>query len=111
MEACTSIEFHRLHTADPNIHLISNIVTWSVRRDPCNNVTPLGSSPAHNLLGCVESHSEAGNQEVGECEAHQEIIIDASQLGVENHADDDQQIGEDSHDYDGDQCKGLQDRF
>ena len=64
-------------------------------------------SPSKNFLSCIECHGEAGDQEVGKCEADQEIVVNSSQLGVENDTGDNQEIGEDCNNDDGDQSQGF----
>ena len=59
-------------------------------------------SPSKYLLGRIEGHGEACNKEVGEGKADQEVVVDASQLPVEEHTGDHQQVGEDRHQDDGD---------
>ena len=68
-------------------------------------------SPPENFLSCIECHREAGNQEVSKCETDQEIVVNSSQLGVENDAGDNQEIGEDCNNNDGDQSQGFHYRF
>ena len=53
--------------------------------------------PAKKLLRRIEGHGEACNKEVGEGKADQEVVVDAPQLPVEEHAGDHQQVGEDRH--------------
>ena len=53
--------------------------------------------PSKNLLGRVEGHGKAGDEEIGKGEADQEVVVDAPQLPVEEHAGDHQQVGEDRH--------------
>ena len=64
-------------------------------------------SPSKNFLSCIECHGEAGDQEVGKCEADQEIVVNSSQLGVENDTGDNQEIGEDCNNDDGDESQGF----
>ena len=63
--------------------------------------------PSKNLLGCVEGHGEASDKEVGEGKTDQEVVVDAPQLPVEEHAGDHQQVGEDRHQDDGDEEDSL----
>ena len=53
--------------------------------------------PSKNLLGRVEGHGKAGDEEIGKGEADQEVVVDAPQLPVEEHAGDHQQVREDRH--------------
>ena len=53
--------------------------------------------PSKNLLGGIEGHGEASDKEVGEGKTDQEVVVDAPQLPVEEHAGDHQQVGEDRH--------------
>ena len=53
--------------------------------------------PSENLLGRVEGHGKAGDEEIGKGEADQEVVVDAPQLPVEKHTGDHQQVGEDRH--------------
>ena len=64
-------------------------------------------SPSKNFLSCIKCHGEAGNQEVSKGEADQEIVVNSSQLGVENDTGDNQEIGEDCNNNDGDQSQGF----
>ena len=53
--------------------------------------------PSKNLLGRIEGHGEASDKEVGEGKTDEEVVVDAPQLPVEEHAGDHQQVGEDRH--------------
>ena len=50
--------------------------------------------PSKKLLGGIEGHGEAGDKEVGEGKTDEEVVVDAPQLPVEEHAGDHQQVGE-----------------
>ena len=63
--------------------------------------------PSKNLLGGVEGHGEASDKEVGEGKTDQEVVVDAPQLPVEEHAGDHQQVGEDRHQDDRDEEDSL----
>ena len=63
--------------------------------------------PSKNLLGRVEGHGKAGDEEIGKGEADQEVVVDAPQLPVEEHAGDHQQVGEDRHNDDGSEKGSL----
>ena len=63
--------------------------------------------PSKKLLGRIEGHGKACDKEVGEGETDQEVVVDASQLPVEEHAGDHQHVGEDRHQDDGDQEQSL----
>ena len=63
--------------------------------------------PSKDLLGRIEGHGEASDKEVGECKTDEEVVVDAPQLPVEEHAGDHQQVGEDGHQDDGDQEEHL----
>ena len=65
--------------------------------------------PSKDLLGRIEGHGEASDKEVGECKTDEEVVVDAPQLPVEEHAGDHQQVGEDGHQDDGDQEENLTD--
>ena len=65
--------------------------------------------PSKKLLGRVEGHGEASDKEVGEGKTDEEVVVDAPQLPVEEHAGDHQQVGEDGHQDDGDQEESLTD--
>ena len=64
-------------------------------------------SPAIKLLRCIEGHGKAGDEEIGKGEADQEVVVDAPQLPVEEHAGDHQQVGEDRHNDDGSEKGSL----
>ena len=65
--------------------------------------------PSKKLLGRIEGHGEASDKEVGEGKTDEEVVVDAPQLPVEEHAGDHQQVGEDGHQDDGDQEGHLTD--
>ena len=58
------------------------------------------ASPAEYFLSRIECHRKARDQKVSKCEAYEEVVIDASQLGIENDAEDDEEVGEDGDDND-----------
>ena len=63
--------------------------------------------PAKNLLRRIEGHGKASYKEVGEGETDQEVVVDAPQLPVEEHAGDHQQVGEDRHQDDREEDNGF----
>ena len=63
--------------------------------------------PAQDLLAGIEGHGEAGDKEVSKGEADQEIVVDSSELPVEEDAGNDQEVGEDGHQDDQDEDTGL----
>ena len=63
--------------------------------------------PSKDLLGRIEGHGEASDKEVGECKTDEEVVVDAPQLPVEEHAGDHQQVGEDGHQDDGEEDHNL----
>ena len=65
--------------------------------------------PAQYLLSRVESHRKWSNKKISKGETNEEIIVDAPQLGIENDAEYDEEVGEDGHDDDGDQGDPNQD--
>ena len=65
--------------------------------------------PSKDLLGRIEGHGEASDKEVGECKTDEEVVVDAPQLPVEEHAGDHQQVGEDGHQDDGEEDHSFAD--
>ena len=63
--------------------------------------------PSKKLLGCIEGHGEASDKEVGEGKTDEEVVVDAPQLPVVEHAGDHQQVRKDRHQDDGDQEQSL----
>ena len=63
--------------------------------------------PSKKLLGRIEGHGKACDKEVGEGETDQEVVVDAPQLPVEEHAGDHQQVGEDRHQDDREEDNDL----
>ena len=63
--------------------------------------------PSQYFLCCIESHGKAGDEQISESQADQEVIVDASKFPVEDNTEDDQKVGEDGHDNDQDQGQGL----
>ena len=57
-------------------------------------------SPAQNLLSRIECHRKTRDEKVGERQAHQEVVVYASQLGIEDDAEDDKEVREDSDNND-----------
>ncbi len=58
------------------------------------------ASPAQNLLSRIECHRKTRNKKVSERQAHQEVVVYATQLGIEDDAEDDEKVREDSDNND-----------
>ena len=52
-------------------------------------------SPAQNFLCRIECHRKTGDKKVGEGEADEEVVVDAAEARVEDHGEDDEEVGED----------------
>ena len=58
------------------------------------------ASPAQDLLSRIECHRKTRDKKVSKRQAHEEVVIDATQLGIEDDTEDDEEVGEDSDDND-----------
>ena len=52
-------------------------------------------SPAQNFLCRIECHRKTGDKKVGEGEADEKVVVDAAEARVEDHGEDDEEVGED----------------
>ena len=59
--------------------------------------------PAQYLLSRVESHRKWSNKKISKGETNEEIIVNSPQLGIQNHAEYDEEVGEYGYDDDGHQ--------
>ena len=57
--------------------------------------------PAGHLHRRLEGHGEERHEEVGEGEAHQEVVVDVPETPVEDDGDDDEHIVDDGEEDDG----------
>ena len=57
---------------------------------------------------CIECHREHGNKEICKGQRHQKVVVDVSELSVEDDAKDDQAVVYDRHKDDEDQSEALQ---
>lgn len=66
-------------------------------------------SPAQNLLSRIECHCKTRDEKVSERQADQEVVVYATQLGIEDDAEDYEEVREDSHNNDKYQNNPLDD--
>lgn len=48
----------------------------------------------------IECHRKTRDKKVSKRQAHEEVVVDATQLGIEDDTEDDEEVGEDSDDND-----------
>ena len=66
--------------------------------------------PAGHLHRRLEGHGEERHEEVGEGEAHQEVVVDVTEPPVEDDGDDDEHIVDDGEEDDGEDDGDLGDQ-
>ena len=106
--------FERAHDGVIPVHADAAQVKRGHRREVDVERVPQVTYPipevplARDFHGGVEGHGEAGHEQVGHGQRHQEVVIDMPQLVVPDDADDHEQVGKDGQDNDEDEDGRLE---